>query len=86
MQDFDSKQAELRAILTTEGEARMQKQNERTEEAMSRFQTMINEFQQQLEAGAAMQKEFKDLKQQMILTQNAIVELNQFVEDQVKGQ
>ena len=85
VQDFDSKQAELHAVLADEAEARSQKQNEKTEEAMSRFQHMINEFQQQLDAGAAMQKEFKDLKQQMILTQNAIMELNQFVEDQLKG-
>ncbi len=84
VQDFDTKQVELRGMLDAEAEARMQKQNEKTEEAMSRFQHMINEFQQQLDAGAAMQKEFKDLKQQMILTQNAIMELNQFVEDQLK--
>ena len=86
VQDFDTKQAELRAILSAEGDAHIQKQNEKTEEAMSRFQHMINEFRQQMEASVEMQKEFKDLKQQMILTQNAIMELNQFVEDQLKKQ
>ncbi len=86
VQDFDSKQVELQNIISAEGEARMQRLNEKTEEAMSRVQHMINEFSQQMDSAVAMHKEFKDLKQQMILTQNAIMELNQFVEDQLKRQ
>ena len=86
VQDFDTKQVELRNVIAADAEARIQKLHEKTEDAMSRFQHMINEFQQEMDASAGMHKEFKDLKQQMILTQNAIMELNQFVEDQLKKQ
>ena len=85
VQDFDQKHVELRGQVTSEVETRLQKLGDRTEDVMSRIQHMINDFQQRMEGHLGLNQEVKDLKQQMILTQNAIMELNQFVEDLQKA-
>lgn len=83
VQDFDRKLVDLRNRLSTEAETRHTRMADQVAESVTRAQHSLNEFQSQVEAAQQAEKEVKEIKQQLVLTQNAIMELNVLVEQRV---
>lgn len=80
VQKVDRRHLDLEKQIILREDLKDKATQESAQEALSKVYDMINEFNQQKGVSMEILEEFKILKEQIITTQNAIVELNQFVQ------
>ena len=78
---LDEKHTELEKQIVVREDLKDKATKEKAEEAISNIYSMLDEFNAQKKTSQELKEEFQILKEQIITTQNALVELNSSIQD-----
>lgn len=84
MRELDGKHMELEKQIVIREDAKDQNVSDRVNEALAQVQYMFEEFQKQRKRTEDIDDEFNVIKEQIITTQNALMEMNSFLQEQMR--
>jgi chromosome segregation ATPase len=82
--ELDGKHTELEKQIVVREDVADKNISDRVNEALAQMQYMFEEFQKQRKKSEDIDEEFNVIKEQIITTQNALMEMNAFLQEQMR--
>ena len=85
VRELDGKHTELEKQIVVREDVKDKNVSDRINEALAQMQYMFEEFQKQRKRSEGIDEEFNVIKEQVITTQNALMEMNAFLQEQMRS-